>query len=310
MRSPDPQLTTLLFDGQASWTSIVSIVAQLAALGLYLRGVRRLAAAGRHWPNLKLVSFVVGMVVLAYATEGGIAHYQTTNFTAHVVQLFVLIDVVPPLLAMGAPVRLALQSASQPAGERLLRALHSRVALALTHPAVVFAAALGTMFAYFLSPLYSLSERHPVLLAYVHWHFVMVGALLWWVVVNRDSLPRPRGFGARFVLVLVSVPLNAALGLALASVSKPLYPAGNTLADTQAGGNVLLGLTEVFIVAVLALLFVEWAREEERRAVRADRQLDAAMAAARATATDAGAASSGGLPESELERREVGDPTL
>jgi cytochrome c oxidase assembly factor CtaG len=96
----------------------------------------------------------------------------------------------------------------------------------------------------------------------------------------------------RFVLVLVQIPFDAALGLVIAMATKPFYPAGNTLADTQNGGNVLLGLAEVLIVAVLALLFVEWAREEERKAVLADRQLDAALEAARSVA---------GPPGSELE---------
>ena len=86
----------------------------------------------------------------------------------------------------------------------------------------------------------------------------------------------------RFVLVLLMIPFNLALGLAVANVTQPLYPAGNTLADTQQGGGVLLGLAEVLVVAALALLFVEWAGEEERSAVRNDRQLDAALAAARA----------------------------
>jgi cytochrome c oxidase assembly factor CtaG len=89
-------------------------------------------------------------------------------------------------------------------------------------------------------------------------------------------------FGMRFVLVLLLIPFNLALGLAVASVTQPLYPAGNNLADTQQGGNVLVGLAEVLVVAALALLFVEWAREEERGALRNDRQLDAALSAARA----------------------------
>jgi hypothetical protein len=47
-------------------------------------------------------------------------------------------------------------------------------------------------------------------------------------------------------------------------------------------------LAEVLIVAVIALMFVEWAREEERKAVSADRQLDAALAAVRSVAGPSG----------------------
>jgi len=224
------------------------------------------------------------MVVTAYAVEGGIAYYQQRNFTTHVVQLLLLIDVAPPLLAMGAPVTLALQSSPRRVSAALFDALHSGTVRALTSPLAALVLAMGTMYAYFLTPLYGFSEKHPVFLAYVHLQFFLVGCGLWWLVVGRDALARRLGIGMRFVLVLVQIPCDAALGVVVAMATKPLYPAGNTLADTKNGGNVLLGLAEVLIVAVLALMFVEWAREEERKAVASDRQLDAALAAARAVA--------------------------
>jgi putative membrane protein len=152
----------------------------------------------------------------------------------------------------------------------------------VSRPLVAFALTMVPLFVYFLTPLYRASEEHPLLLAFVHLYFVLAGLQLWVLIVGQDGLPRRLRFGMRFVLVLLLIPFNLALGLAIASVTQPLYPAGNTLADTQQGGNVLLGLAEVLVVAALALLFVEWAREEERGAVRNDRQLDAALSAARA----------------------------
>jgi putative copper resistance protein D len=283
-KSPDPQATVLLFSWQTTWTCLLATVLELGALTWYVRAARRLAALGRPWPRVRFASFVVGLLVVAYAVEGGIAHYERSNFSAHVVQLLLLVDIAPPLLAIGSPLRLALQSSRGPTSTSLAAWLHSRPARLVGHPFVAFAAAVGTMYAYFLTPAYALSERHPVLLAYVELQFLVAGCLLWWVIVGRDALPRTVGFGARFILVFVSVPFNAFLGLAVASVTKPLFPAGNTLADTRAGGNVLWGLAEVFTVAALALLFVEWAREEERKAVRNDRQLDAALAVARSSA--------------------------
>lgn len=281
MLSPDPQASVLLFGWQTHWTSLVALVVQLSVLAWYLTSTRRLGALGRSWSWLRTASFVVGVLVTVYATLGGIAHYQQRNFTTHVIQLLLLIDVAPPMLAMGAPLTLALQSSPRRVSAALFDVLHGGSARALTHPLVAFTLAMGTMYAYLLSPLYALSERHPVFLAYVHLQFFLVGCVLWWLVVGRDAMPRRLGVGMRFVLVLVQIPFDAGIGLAVATATKPLYPAGNTLADTQNGGNVLLGLAEVLIVAVLALLFVEWAREEERKAVRADRQLDAALAATR-----------------------------
>jgi len=282
VKSPDPQTSVLLLHWQAHWSSLIAIVVQLAFLGWYLAAVRRVSRRGRRWSPFRTGGFVLGMAVVAYAVEGGVTVYERDSFTAHVVQLLLLVDVAPPLLASGAPIRLALQSSSRRTNAFLLSALHSRLAQAITHPLVAFAIATGSMYLYFVTPLYSWSESHPVFLPYVELHFLAVGCLLWWVIVGRDVLPKAPGFAMRFALVFMSVPFDAYLGLAVASDTKPLYAAANTLADTQAGGNILWSLTEVFIVAAIAYLFVEWAREEERKAVQADRQLDAALAAARA----------------------------
>ena len=266
---------------------MLALVIEVGIVVWYWYASQRAGADGRRWPLLRVGSFALGMAVVAYAVEGGIALYERDNFTVHVVQLLLLAYVAPPLLAMGMPVRLALQSAKRRTHARLLRFVHSWWARALTHPLVVLVLLSASLYAYFLTPLYRWSEEHPALLFYVDVHFLFVGFLFWSVVVSRDVLPRSFRFGTRVVLVLVCVPVDAFFGLTVGSVSKPLFGAGNTLADTQGGGDVLWGLTELFIVIALALLFVEWAREEERRAVQADRQLDAAIAAARAGADGA-----------------------
>jgi cytochrome c oxidase assembly factor CtaG len=281
VKSPDPQTGVLLFTWQTHWVSFVALVVQLVVLAWYLTSVRRVAARGARWSVFRALCFIVGVLVVAYATEGGIAHYQASNFTAHVVQVLLLVDVGPPLLALGAPITLALQSSSRHTAATLVRVLRSGPVQVVSRPIVAFVIAMGSMFVYFLTPLYRVSEQHPLLLALIHLYLVLVGLLLWVLIVGRDGLPRRLSFGMRFVLVLLLVPFNLALGLAVASVTQPLYPDGNTLADTQQGGNVLLGLAEVLIVLALALLFVEWAREEERSAIRNDRQMDAALTAAR-----------------------------
>ncbi len=283
VKSPSPQPGTLVLHWQTHWTSVVALVLQLVVLAWYLRGVHRLGGRERSWSPYRTAAFVAGLVVVAYAVEGGLAFYGSSNFTVSVIQHLLLITVAPPLLAMGAPVTLALESSSPRTTALLLRVVRGPAARLLTYPAVAFAGLMGTMFVFFLTPLYGFSEGHPVLQAYLLFHFLLAGCLFWWPMVGKDLLPRRFGFGTRFVLVFLSVPFNAVLGLVIAGVGKPLYPAGNTLADTQSGGNVLWGLLEVFTVAALALLFVQWAREEERKAVRADRQLDAALAVARAS---------------------------
>ena len=153
-----------------------------------------------------------GLIVVAYAVEGGVAYYDVSNFTISVIQHLLLIAVAPPLLAMGAPLTLALQSSSPRTTTVLLKVLRGAPARLFTHPVVAFAGLMGTMYVFFLTPLYGFSERHPVLQAYLLLHFLVAGCLFWWPMVGKDLLPRRFGFGTRFVLVFVSVPFNAVLG--------------------------------------------------------------------------------------------------
>jgi len=284
IKSPSPQTSTLVLHFQGGWTSLLAAVVELAVVVWYVRATKKVTAEGRRWSPLRTASFVTGMVGVAYLVEGGLAIYERSNFTAHVVQLLLLAYIAGPLLTFGAPLRLALWSTSRGPNAVLVRALHSSPARLLTQPLVALALATAVMYAYMLTPLYGASERHPSSLVLVDLAFLLAGGLLWWVVAAQDALPKPPGYGLRFVVVFALAPVDAYLGLAVASLTKPLYPAGNTLADTHVGGSMFWGLAEVLIVLALALLFVDWAREEERKAQRADRQLDAALAAARSGA--------------------------
>jgi len=107
------------------------------------------------------VAFVLGVVMIVIATESGLASYDDSVFTMHVVQHLILMNVAPILLALGAPVTLALQASRRRTQQRLLRLLHSRVVETLTFPVVAAGIAYVTMIVYFLTPVYVFSEQHP-----------------------------------------------------------------------------------------------------------------------------------------------------
>ncbi|MCL6091976.1 MAG: cytochrome c oxidase assembly protein [Actinobacteria bacterium] len=294
-KSPDPKTIVLLFHWQAGWVGLLAVALSLASLAWYATAVRRLAfareagaATTRKWSPYTTASFVVGVLVLAYVFDGGINHYQRDNFTTHTVQLLLLVYVVPPLLAAGSPLRLVLLTSRGVAGRGLVRFLHSRSARLVLHPATGFVCTFATLYVYLLTPIYATSEHHPVLLAYAQLQLLVSSGFMWWAIVGRDALPRAIGFGWRFALVFASVPFIGFLGVDIAAASSPLYPGGNTLADTHQGANVLWALGVLFVVSALTYLFIEWAREEQRRADRADRQLDAALVAARSVSPPPG----------------------
>jgi putative membrane protein len=294
MKSPAPRPGTLFAAWQGGWANLLAVALLVGLLAWYLR-----AARARHWRPVKVGSFIAGTLAAVYALDGGLASYDRDNFTAHVVQLLVLTDIVPPLLAVGEPLRLALRSLRGKRSTLLARALGGPTARLLSNPLAGLALTTVAMYCYFLTPLYRLSENARPSLVLAGGVFLVAGCVSWWPVVGRDALARQSSFVARFAVLFISVPVYAFLGVYLASVGKPLYPVANSLSDTHTGGNLLWGLAIVLVVAGLSLLFVEWARQEEQRAARADRALDAALAAAR-EARPAGASERGGAqPEGQ-----------
>jgi putative copper resistance protein D len=234
-------------------------------------GVARLRARGRAWPAARSWAFGVGLAVLLIALCSGLARYDTSVFALHMVQHLGLAMVAPPLLALGAPITLALQASSRPTQRRLLGVLHSRPVAVLTYPAVVLALFGGSLVLLYFTPLYAQSLQRPWLHDLVHVHFVVVGCLFFWPVVGLDPVRWRLPHGARLLFVLVALPFHSIVGLALTTSNTPLWPAWHTLADQQAGGGVMMLGGDLITLFVFGIVFWQWALAEQREAARADR---------------------------------------
>src|ERR687889_1216973 len=108
--------------------------------GLYVVGVRKLRSRGDRWPLGRTISFVVlGTGSFLLATSSGLAAYDTTLLSVHMVQHMVLSMLVPLALALGAPVSLALRTLPRAPRRWLLVVLHSRAAKVLSFPPLTLA---------------------------------------------------------------------------------------------------------------------------------------------------------------------------
>jgi hypothetical protein len=82
--------------------------------------------------------------------------------------------------------------------------------------------------------------------------------------------------GARLTNLLIGIPVESFLALALMSNARPaasMY----SLASTHSGAAILWVGAELFTVVALIPVFVQWMRLEERKGVRYDAQLDAQL---------------------------------
>ena len=94
--------------------SPVLFVLLVWATGLYLYGVWLLHDRGDRWPIGRTLAFVVGgMGSFWFATMSGLAAYDETLLSVHMVQHMILSMAVPLFCALGAPVTLALRTLPQ-----------------------------------------------------------------------------------------------------------------------------------------------------------------------------------------------------
>ena len=263
------------------WT----VTVLLAAASSYAAGVARARRLGRPLATGRWVAFAGGWVILALSLVSPIDSYADVSFTVHMLQHLLLALVVPPLLALGAPITLALRTLP-PAGARALaRALRSRVARLLGDPVVGWALFVGAPVVVHASRVFDLA------LGSLGWHAlehgVWVGAALvyWWPIVGVDPSPHPVGYGARLLSLLLAMPAMSFLALAIYTAEAPLYPTyasspspwGPQALGDQGNAAVLMWVAgNLVLVIAMLLVAASWKRHDDASQARLEAREDEA----------------------------------
>jgi putative membrane protein len=295
---PEPTLPAIL----TTWPpDPLPWIAALLGAGGYLLAVRRIN--GSHprvpMPRWRVAAWLAGIVAILAALASPIDAYADDLLTVHMVQHLLLAMVAPPLLALGAPVTLLLRISSPHARKRLiLPVLHSRVVRVVASPFVAWPLFAITMWFAHFSPLYNAALENPTIHVAEHVLFIATGVLFWWPVVAADPIPQRMGYGWRLAYVVLQMPLNAAVGLAIYFAPTVLYPHYATLApswrpsalvDQQIGGTLMWGAGDLILLSAVPLIVAAWMRADARQSARSDARLAATNAAAAVGARPAAA---------------------
>lgn len=249
----------------------VALLVGVAGAG-YVAGMARVQRRGRRWPRRRALSLLSGLVLVVLATQSGIAAYEEVSFSADVVQHLLLGMAAPALLALSAPVTLALQASSVSVRTRLLSVLHSAPAHFLSHPILAWGLFVASLFVLYLSPLYRLSLRNPLVHQLLHAHFFLSGLLFFWLVMARDPARRTLTAAVRLAMVVTTIPFHALLGTAILARSRPLglMTGADGLADQRLGATILWAGGDVVIIVAGLAVAMQWIRQDERAAARED----------------------------------------
>ena len=262
------------------WHADPVVLTGLAALAFggfwAVRRVPALPAGRRRW-------FVAALAVLVVALVSPVAALSEERFSVHMAQHLMLTYGAAPFLALSAPVTVALRALGPGGGRRrLLAVLHSGAFRVLTHPVVTWVAFASVMYVTHFSPLYDAALGNPFLHGLEHLLYLGAAALFWWPVVRRDPVPGRFPWPGRVLYLVLAMPLQSFLGVAILGADGVLYDhyaaRPGALADQGVAGAVMWVGGDVLMLTAVAFAIAAWMRHETRETVRLDANLDALRA--------------------------------
>jgi putative copper resistance protein D len=265
----------------------------IGAAWLWLWAVRRVNAAhpATTVPSRRSVFFLGGLAAIAIALQSGIERYDTTLFSIHMVQHILLTLVAAPLIALGAPVTLALRVATPDVRRRwILPILHSRLLRILSFPVVAWVALAAVMWGTHFSALFDVALENRFVHDLEHVLYLAAALLFWWPAVGLDPSPWRLSHPARALYVVLQMPQNTLLAVIILNATEPLYrhyatlvrPWGPTaLLDQQMAAGIMWVGGDLLFIGALAGIMAGWMRHEEGQAARSERLAGAELASIR-----------------------------
>ena len=264
------------------------VTASLA--GFYIAGVRRLKQRGDTWSVGRTISWLSGVALLFYVTNGYFNAYEQYLFSAHMLAHMLLTMGVPVLLVPGAPVTLLARAVakrkddSRGVREWVLWAVHTKYAQFISHPIVAALLFASSLVVFYFTPIFNWATREHIGHEWMIVHFVITGYLFVQALIGVDPGPKRFGYPQRLILLIATLAFHAFFGLALMTGDTLLLAdwfgaMGRTwgqtpLADQQTGGGIAWGIGELPTAAVTIIVAIQWARSDERDAKRLDRASD------------------------------------
>jgi cytochrome c oxidase assembly factor CtaG len=277
---PDGPLTAWRFDP-------VTVGALLGAASAYAVAVARVRRKGGSVPAGRVTAWYGGIAVTALALVSPVDAYADVSFLTHMTQHLVLTFVAPPLLALGAPLTLALRATPPATARRIAAALGGRTIAALARPVVGWMLLVGASWAVHYSPLFDAALTSATWHAVEHTIWMAAAFVYWWPIVGADPAPHPVAFHARLLSLVLAMPAMSFLALSIFVSGAPLYPAyasrpapwGPAALDAQRSAAVLMWLAgNLGLVVAMLVVAAVWKRHDDERQRREEARLDAAAA--------------------------------
>jgi cytochrome c oxidase assembly factor CtaG len=242
----------------------------MAAVGYLLGAARSRRGGGRPWPAGRTLAFLLGLCVIAVATQGSVGVYDDVLFSVHMVQHVLLIMVAPPLLVYGRPVTLALHSVRNPLHARIKQVVRSRVTAALTWPPAATAAYCAVVAVSHTPPVMNLVLDDGAAHDAEHVLYLLAGYLFFLPIVGSEPIRWRVSIAGRYLMLLAAMMTDSFTGIVFTFQSGEVFPpyasTGRTwgpglVADLRLGGLVMLIGSDIAMTALAFALAARFCRD-------------------------------------------------
>lgn len=262
---PLPPLTWHTAITQWKFDAGITAGLSLAALA-YLYGVWRVRRShpSRPWPLTRTSSYLLGLFVLAFATQGSPGGYDDVLFYMHMWQHLLLIMVAPPLLLAGRPVSLLLHASKNPLHTWVKRAVRSKLATGFTFPVVGVALYVVVVVATHLTSFMNVTLTNDTVHYLEHALYLVAGYLYFLPLVGHEPIRWRLSFPAQLFFLFLAMPVDTFTGVVLMQTNHPMFPAyggrrdwGPSLVDDlHAGGAVMWIAGDGIMFLIIIFLFM------------------------------------------------------
>ncbi len=254
----------------ANWSLPFGLtIAVIVVSAIYVRGWNAIRKTRpQYFSSSRPLCFLGGMLTLWLAIASPIDGFADVLLSAHMVQHFLLMSAVPPLVLLGAPVVPLLRGLPR---WSILKFLGPLVAWRwlrsagdfFTAPVVAWVVFNGVFLGWHLPRAYDFALRNEDIHDFEHVCFLVTSLFFWYVVIHPWP-SRVRSNNWMILLYLLSADIvNTALSAFLAFCNRPIYQFYITgpnpfhisaLTDQIAGGVIMWVLNStVFLVPAMLL---------------------------------------------------------
>jgi putative membrane protein len=235
----------------------------LAVLMMYIFAAVFSGRRHKRWPIYRTVFWVLGVIFAIIAVAGPLANQAHLDFRAHILGHLFLGMLAPLLMALGAPIRLALRTFSTSLARKLSRILRSWPSRIYTDPIVASLLNIGGLWLLYTTDLYSMMHESILLHFIVHMHVFLAGYLFTVSIIYIDPMPHRSPFLYRSIVLIVALASHGIL-------SKYIYanpPASVPITQAENGAMIMYYGGDAIDLMLIFVLCYQWYKGTRPRAV-------------------------------------------